>query len=95
MSNIDFFQIGALKVFAELGQLIEEDDMRMDAPASLCRLSPCAADDLKQVNIEPNSWNEHKTEINLECIKDYINKNYVNIKMYWVFQVKEYILIDL
>ena len=25
MSNIDFFQIGALKVFAELGQLIEED----------------------------------------------------------------------
>ena len=26
MSNMDFFQIGALKVFAELGQLIEEDD---------------------------------------------------------------------
>jgi hypothetical protein len=26
MSNIDFFQIGALKVFAELGQLIEEDE---------------------------------------------------------------------
>ena len=76
MSNIDFFQIGALKVFAELGQLIEEDDMRMDAQASLHRLSPCAADDLKQVNIEPNSWNEHKTEINLECIKDYINNKY-------------------
>ena len=76
MSNIDFFQIGALKVFAELGQLIEEDDMRRDAPASLCSLSPCAADDLKQVNIEPNSWNEHKTEINLECIKDYINNKY-------------------
>jgi hypothetical protein len=54
MSNIDFFQIGALKVFAELGQLIEEDE-------------------LKQVNIEPNSWNEYKTEINLEIIKDYIN----------------------
>ena len=57
MSNIDFFQIGALKVFAELGQLIEEDE-------------------LKQVNIEPNSWNEHKTEINLEYIKDYINNKY-------------------
>ena len=57
MSNMDFFQIGALKVFAELGQLIEEDE-------------------LKQVNIEPNSWNEHKTEINLECIKDYINDKY-------------------
>ena len=26
MSNIDFFQIGALKVFAELGALIEEDE---------------------------------------------------------------------
>ena len=25
MSNTDFFQIAALKVFAELGQLIEED----------------------------------------------------------------------
>ena len=57
MSNIDFFQIGALKVFAELGQLIEEDE-------------------LKEVNIEPNSWNEYKTEINLECIKDYINDKY-------------------
>ena len=57
MSNIDFFQIGALKVFAELGQLIEEDE-------------------LKQVNIEPNSWNEYKTEINLEGIKDYINDKY-------------------
>jgi len=26
MSDIDFFQIGALKVFAELGALIEEDE---------------------------------------------------------------------
>ena len=49
MSNTDFFQIAALKVFAELGQLIEEDDMRRDAPASLHRLAPCAADDKKQV----------------------------------------------
>ena len=36
MSNIDFFQIGALKVFAELGQLIEEDESKqikfMDLP---------------------------------------------------------------
>ena len=57
MSNIDFFHIGALKVFAELGQLIEEDE-------------------LKQVNIEPNSWNEFKPNINLDCIKDYINNKY-------------------
>ena len=26
MSNIDFFQIAALKVFTELGQLIEDDE---------------------------------------------------------------------
>ena len=51
---MDFYQIGALKVFAELGQLIEEDE----------------------VTIKPNSWNEYKTEINLECIKDYINNKY-------------------
>ena len=73
---MDFYQIGALKVFAELGQLIEEDDMRRDAPASLLRLSPCAADDKNEVTLKPNSWNEYKTEINLECIKDYINNKY-------------------
>ena len=28
MSNIDFFEIGALKVFAELGALIEEDSQK-------------------------------------------------------------------
>ena len=51
MSNTDFFQIAALKVFAELGQLIEDDDMRRDAPASLHRLVPCVADDSKQTTI--------------------------------------------
>ena len=49
MSNTDLFQIAALKVFSELGRLIEDDDMRRDAPASLHRLTPCAADDRKQI----------------------------------------------
>ncbi len=38
MSNIDFFQIGALKFFAELGQLIEEDErnqVKMDLPIDI------------------------------------------------------------
>ena len=39
MSNMDFFQIGALKVFAELGQLIEEDEKNqfkfMDLPSDM------------------------------------------------------------
>ena len=54
---MDFYQIGALKVFADIGALIEEDEKN-------------------QVNLKPNSWNEYKTEINLECIKDYINNKY-------------------
>lgn len=54
IKEMDFYQIGALKVFAELGQLIEEDE----------------------VTLKPNSWNEYKTEINLECIKEYINTKY-------------------
>ena len=39
MSNTDFFQIAALKVFAELGQLIEEDESNqitiLDLPSDI------------------------------------------------------------
>ena len=39
MSNIDFFQIGALKVFADIGALIEEDERNqvkfMDLPIDM------------------------------------------------------------
>jgi hypothetical protein len=39
MSNIDFFQIGALKVFADIGALIEEDEKKqikfMDLPVDI------------------------------------------------------------
>ncbi len=39
MSNIDFFQIGALKVFADIGALIEEDESKqikfMDLPVDI------------------------------------------------------------
>ena len=42
MSNMDFFQIGALKVFAELGQLIEEDERNKtkfsDIPSDIMKL---------------------------------------------------------
>ena len=121
---MDFHKIAALKVFSELGWLIEDDDMRRDAPASMHRLAPCVADDRKQItqttilylpddiihnnitkylledkkinkifsekddyyllnflcgkiwdvkNIKPNAWNEYKTNINLDCIKHYLN----------------------
>jgi hypothetical protein len=43
MSNIDFFQIGALKVFAELGALIEEDEKNqikfMDLPTDIIQIN--------------------------------------------------------
>ena len=43
MSNMDFFQIGALKVFAELGQLIEEDERNqikfMDLPTDIIQIN--------------------------------------------------------
>ena len=42
MSNTDFFQIGALKVFAELGQLIEEDERNKtkftDIPSDIMKI---------------------------------------------------------
>jgi hypothetical protein len=63
---MDFYKIGALKVFADLGALIEEDDMRNDAPASLCRLTPCTADEKNQVKF---------TDIPYDIIK--IIKNHV------------------
>ena len=55
MSNIDFFQIGALKVFAELGQLIEEDERNqikfMDLPSDIIQnnISKYLLED-KQIN---------------------------------------------
>ena len=88
MSNTDFFQIAALKVFAELGQLIEEDDMRRDAPASLHRLKGtlerplgqatlCAADDIKQSTIL-----DLPTDILHIYYKCFISNFFRNLKYY-------------
>jgi hypothetical protein len=55
MSNMDFFQIGALKVFVELGQLIEEDERNqikfMDLPIDIIQnnISKYLLED-KQIN---------------------------------------------
>ena len=105
MSNIDFFQIGALKVFAELGQLIEEDESKqikfMDLPVDIIQnniLSYLQND--KTINkifydkddyylqnllcgklgkmdyIKTDEWDEFKTDLNLDSIKEFININY-------------------
>ena len=43
MSDMDFFQIGALKVFADLGALIEEDEKNqikfMDLPTDIIQIN--------------------------------------------------------
>ena len=102
---MDFYKIGALKVFADLGALIEEDESKqikfMDLPTYIIQnnISKYLLED-KQINkifhekddyyllnilfgdipnlkyINPNTWNEYKPNINLDCIKDYFNDTY-------------------
>ena len=101
MSNIDFFQIGALKVFAELGQLIEEDEKQqikfMDLPVDIIQnnilsylqndktmnkifydkddyyLQNLLCGKLEKMDyIKTDEWNEFKTDLNLDPIKEFI-----------------------
>ena len=102
MSNIDFFQIGALKVFAELGQLIEEDKIKfVDLPIDIIQnnifnhlktyktinkifhdkddyyLQNLLCGKLEKMNyIKTNEWDEFKTDLNLDPIKEFININH-------------------
>jgi hypothetical protein len=105
MSNIDFFQIGALKVFAELGQLIEEDEKNqvkfMDLPIDIIQnnilnhlkkdktinkifydkddyyLQNLLCGKLEKMDyIKTDEWNEFKTDLNLDPIKEFININH-------------------
>jgi hypothetical protein len=99
---MDFYKIGALKVFADIGALIDEDEKNqvkfMDLPTDIIQnnMSKYLLED-KQINkifnekddyyllnmlfgyipnlqyIGPNTWNEYKTSINLDCIKNYVN----------------------
>ena len=99
---MDFYKIGALKVFFELGQLIEDDESKqttiLDLPDDIIHnnITKYLLED-KQINkifskkddyyllnflcnkiwdvkyIKPNAWNEYKTNINLDCIKHYLN----------------------
>ena len=105
MSNMDFFQIGALKVFAELGQLIEEDEKNqvkfMDLPIDIIQnnilnhfkkdktinkifydkddyyLQNLLCGKLEKMNyIKTDEWDEFKTHLNLDPIKEFININH-------------------
>ena len=105
MSNMDFFQIGALKVFAELGQLIEEDEKKqikfMDLPVDIIQnnilnylqkdksinrifydkddyyLQNLLCGKLEKMDyIKTDEWDEFKTDLNLDSIKEFININH-------------------
>ena len=105
MSNIDFFHIGALKVFAELGQLIEEDEKNkikfIDLPIDIIQnniLNHLKKDKIinkifyekddyylqnllcgkleKMDYIKTDEWDEFKTDLNLDPIKEFININH-------------------
>ena len=82
MSNMDFFQIGALKVFAELGQLIEEDESKqikfMDLPI-----------DIIQNNIL-NHLKKTKLLINIYDNNDYYLQNLLCGKLEKMNYIKPY-----
>ena len=111
MSNMDFFQIGALKVFAELGQLIEEDEKNqfkfMDLPSDIIQnnilnhlkkdktinkifydkddyyLQNLLCGKLEKMDyIKTDEWNEFKTDLNLDPIKEFININHICFMKY-------------
>ena len=105
MSDIDFYKIGALKVFAELGQLIEDDESKqikfIDLPIDIIQnnilnhlkkhktinkifydkddyyLQNLLCGKLEKMNyIKTNEWDEFKTDLNLDPIKEFININH-------------------
>ena len=105
MSNMDFFQIGALKVFAELGQLIEEDENNKtkfsDIPIDIIQnnilnylqkdksinrifydkddyyLQNLLCGKLEKMDyIKTDEWDEFKTDLNLDSIKEFLNINH-------------------
>ena len=79
MSNIEFFQIGALKVFAELGQLIEEDEKNqvkfMDLPIDI---------------IQNNILNHLKKDKTIN--KYFMIKMIIIYKIYYVENLKKWII---
>ncbi len=82
MSNIDFYQIGALKVFAHIGALIEEDDRNqikfIDLPADIIQnnISKYLLED-KQIN--KIFHNQEDNELKLILFGNNIELPYMNL----------------
>ena len=78
MSDIDFFQIGALKVFAELGQLIEEDDRNKtkftDIPSDIMKIIKNHVTNFKDNEEEYKFLSNFKEGKNKDIYKFFFNK---------------------
>ena len=78
MSNMDFFQIGALKVFAELGQLIEEDDRNKtkftDIPTDIMKIIKNHVTNFKDNEEEYKFLSNFKKGQNKDLYKYFFNK---------------------
>ena len=78
MSNIDFFQIGALKVFAELGQLIEEDERNKikfsDIPTDIMKIIKNHVTIFKDNEEEYKFLSNFKKGQNKDLYKYFFNK---------------------
>ena len=102
---MDYHKIGALKVFADIGALIEEDEKKqikfMDLPVDIIQnnilsylqndkainkifydkddyyLQNLLCGKLEKMDyIKTDEWNEFKTDLNLDCVKNCINYNH-------------------
>ena len=78
MSNMDFFQIGALKVFAELGQLIEEDERNKikftDIPTDIMKIIKNHVTNFKDNEEEYKFLSNFKKGQNKDLYKYFFNK---------------------
>jgi len=78
MSNIDFFQIGALKVFAELGALIEEDSQKeikfSDLPVDIIQVIKNHVTNFKDNEEEYKFLSNFKEGKNKDIYKFFFNK---------------------
>jgi hypothetical protein len=78
MSNMDFFQIGALKVFAELGQLIEEDEEKKtkftDIPYDIIKIIKNHVTNFKDNEEEYNFLRNFKKGQNKDLYKYFFDK---------------------
>jgi hypothetical protein len=79
MSNMDFFQIGALKVFAELGQLIEEDERNKikftDIPYDIIKIIKNHVTNFKDNEEEYNFLRNFKKGQNKDLYKYFFDKD--------------------